>query len=65
DRLELLGSKRDGEAGGGGAGACGQNRLLRADGTTLELPGSVQLELQSGDRLCIATPGGGGYGALP
>jgi 5-oxoprolinase (ATP-hydrolysing) len=50
---------------GGGAGACGQNRLLRADGTTLELPGSVQLELQSGDRLCIATPGGGGYGALP
>ncbi|MFZ9570498.1 MAG: hypothetical protein ACO28M_11725 [Vulcanococcus sp.] len=39
--------------------------MLRADGTTLELPGSVQLELQSGDRLCIATPGGGGYGALP
>ena len=50
---------------GGSPGACGHNSVIRADGCRLSLPGSVQLQLQSGDLLCIATPGGGGYGALP
>lgn len=42
---------------GGDAGQAGVNRL----NDTL-LPGKVQLTLQPGDRLCIETPGGGGYG---
>ncbi|MCP9839742.1 hydantoinase B/oxoprolinase family protein [Synechococcus sp. J7-Johnson] len=47
---------------GGGAGALGRNRLIRADGSELELGGSVQLELAAGEALVIETPGGGGYG---
>ncbi|CAK6687388.1 hydantoinase B/oxoprolinase family protein [Synechococcus sp. CBW1107] len=47
---------------GGGAGALGRNRLIRSDGSELELGGSVQLELAAGDALVIETPGGGGYG---
>ena len=47
---------------GGGPGACGSNALIRADGTAQPLPGSVALELQPGDRVSVATPGGGGYG---
>ena len=48
---------------GGQAGRCGENSLLRADGRREALPGSVAVELQPGDRVCVATPGGGGYGA--
>ncbi len=47
---------------GGGPGAVGTNRLLRADGTVVELPGNAQVEVVAGDRFEIATPGGGGYG---
>jgi len=50
---------------GGAAASCGENRVIRADGRRESLPGSVQVELDSGDRLCIATPGGGGFGVLP
>ncbi len=50
---------------GGGAGACGQNSLRRAGSAQLEpLPGSALVELQPGDQLQMATPGGGGYGAM-
>ena len=42
---------------GGGAGAVGENRL---NGKLL--PGKVALTLQPGDRLLLATPGGGGWG---
>jgi 5-oxoprolinase (ATP-hydrolysing) len=63
--LSLLSGSRDvppfGLAGGG-PGACGSNALIRADGTAQPLPGSVALELQPGDRISVATPGGGGYG---
>ncbi len=48
---------------GGGAGALGRNRLIRADGSELELGGSVELELAAGEALVIETPGGGGYGS--
>lgn len=43
---------------GGGEAAAGCNRL-----NGRELPPKVTIEVGSGDRLVIATPGGGGYGA--
>ena len=46
---------------GAEAGSCGVNALRRADGTELDLPGAVQLDLDSGDALVVKTPGGGGY----
>ncbi|HKK03102.1 MAG TPA: hydantoinase B/oxoprolinase family protein, partial [Gammaproteobacteria bacterium] len=47
---------------GGAAGAPGHNRLIRADGTQAPLGGIAEVELQAGDVLEIATPGGGGFG---
>lgn len=49
-------------AAGGQPGTPGRNRLIR-DGVEQDLPGKVRLQLKAGDRLCIETPGGGGYGA--
>lgn len=43
---------------GGGAGRPGENRL---NGQLL--PGKCQRRVKPGDRLCLATPGGGGWGA--
>jgi N-methylhydantoinase B len=43
---------------GGGNGAPGENRL---NGESL--PGKVALHVAAGDRLSVATPGGGGFGA--
>jgi 5-oxoprolinase (ATP-hydrolysing) len=48
---------------GGAPGAPGRQRVVRADGTAETLPGSAQVELQTGDAIIIETPGGGGYGA--
>jgi N-methylhydantoinase B len=42
---------------GGSNGQAGDNRL-----NGKPLPGKLSLQLQAGDRLSIATPGGGGYG---
>jgi 5-oxoprolinase (ATP-hydrolysing) len=50
---------------GGAAGLPGRNRVLRADGSSEDLPGIVELELSAGDALEIATPGGGGFGPAP
>jgi len=50
-------------AEGGEPGGRGRNTLIR-DGVEQVLPGKVQLQLRSGDRLRIETPGGGGYGAI-
>lgn len=47
---------------GGGPGALGENRLLRADGSEAALPAKVSLTVQSGDAIEIRTPGGGGWG---
>ena len=47
---------------GGEAGAPGRNLLVRADGTEEVLPSKFTRHLQAGDRLCIETPGGGGFG---
>ncbi|MDI6852862.1 MAG: hydantoinase B/oxoprolinase family protein [Deltaproteobacteria bacterium] len=46
----------------GQPGACGENVLLTPHGEQ-PLPGKVNLTLPSGSRLCIRTPGGGGWGA--
>jgi len=42
---------------GGGAGAPGENRLNGG-----VLPGKTTIKVTAGDRLSIATPGGGGWG---
>lgn len=49
---------------GGSPGTSGENRLLRAHSRDAALlPGKVEVDLNPGDILSIATPGGGGYGA--
>ena len=47
---------------GGEAGAPGVNTMLRG-GVEAVLPGKAHVLLGIGDRLRVATPGGGGYGA--
>jgi 5-oxoprolinase (ATP-hydrolysing) len=60
----LTGSRRVAPFGlaGGSDGACGVNTLIRRDGSAQNLPGSIAVDLDPGDRVCVATPGGGGYG---
>ena len=48
---------------GGGAGACGANRVERSDGTIEDLRSCDTRELQAGDAIVIETPGGGGFGS--
>ena len=50
-------------AAGGEDGLVGINRLVKADGSSEELPGSIRVEVHSGDCFEIETPGGGGFGA--
>ena len=47
---------------GGGAGAVGLARIVRADSKVEPLAGIAAFELEAGDRLVIETPGGGGHG---
>jgi len=47
---------------GGGAGALGQAWLCQQEGSWQELPGCFEKQVQAGDQLWIATPGGGGWG---
>jgi 5-oxoprolinase (ATP-hydrolysing) len=47
---------------GGEPALLGRNRLHRADGSVVELPGISQLGVMPGDVLLIETPGGGGFG---
>ncbi|MGB4699780.1 MAG: hydantoinase B/oxoprolinase family protein [Parasynechococcus sp.] len=60
----ISGSRRVAPFGleGGTSGACGENQLIRADGTEESLPGAVQLQLNAGDAIRMFTPGGGGFG---
>ncbi len=46
---------------GGGAGACGVNRIERADGGVEPLGATDTAELNPGDVFVIETPGGGGF----
>ncbi|NJD08622.1 MAG: 5-oxoprolinase [Methylococcaceae bacterium] len=50
---------------GGEPGQAGSNQLQRRGGTVCPLAATVELTLEAGDRLLIATPGGGGYGPAP
>ncbi len=47
---------------GGGDGAVGEQHILRRDGSRQDLEGMDRAELQAGDRLVLATPGGGAWG---
>ncbi len=47
---------------GGRPGACGRQRILRADGTTRELGSIDGYDAETGDAIEIETPGGGGFG---
>jgi 5-oxoprolinase (ATP-hydrolysing) len=48
---------------GGAPGSTGRDRLERADGTVVDLPGKLTFEVRRGDVLRIETPGGGGFGS--
>jgi N-methylhydantoinase B len=62
--VTLLGERRQvppyGLAGGG-AGAAGRDWLVR-DGRVRRIPAKTTFAAEPGDRLCIETPGGGGFG---
>lgn len=47
---------------GGADGACGINRVERADGSVETLEATASVEMEPGDVFAILTPGGGGYG---
>jgi 5-oxoprolinase (ATP-hydrolysing) len=47
---------------GGKPGQCGVNLFIKKDGNVINLGGKNEIQAQPGDRLCIMTPGGGGYG---
>ena len=49
---------------GGGAGAVGINRVVRADGRVEQLAHIGQVDMLPGDIFEIHTPGGGGYGKV-
>jgi len=50
---------------GGNSGRPGVNLLVHASGEVETLPGIARTEVEPGDMLIIATPGGGGYGPIP
>ena len=47
---------------GGAPGARGRNSVTRSDGRVEEIAGKATLAMETGDRLLIETPGGGGFG---
>jgi 5-oxoprolinase (ATP-hydrolysing) len=47
---------------GGSDGACGVNRIERADGGVETLGATASADMQAGDVFVIETPGGGGWG---
>jgi len=47
---------------GGKPGQCGINTLIKKDGKSEILPGTVTVEVEEGDSIQIETPGGGGWG---
>ena len=65
DRQHVTQHRAEGPYGmhGGGSGAPGRQRVLRAGGETVELASVDGIEVEAGDRLLLQTPGGGGWGA--
>jgi 5-oxoprolinase (ATP-hydrolysing) len=47
---------------GGGDGECGRTTVIRADGRREMQAATAAVEVATGDRILIETPGGGGYG---
>jgi 5-oxoprolinase (ATP-hydrolysing) len=47
---------------GGEPGACGRNLLIRNNGVVVNMGGRCSGDWHQGERLCIETPGAGGYG---
>jgi N-methylhydantoinase B len=63
--LSLMGERRRTSPWGlqgGGPGACGEDWLITRDGERRRLPGKTTVDVESGDRLLVRTPGGGGWG---
>ncbi len=63
--LSILSMRRQTEPfglDGGEAGAPGVNMVLRARGEMVGMAGRDELDVDAGDSVLIATPGGGGYG---
>jgi len=48
-------------ANGAAPGQVGENQIIRADGSIQPLPGQATVQVNPGDQIRIATPGGGGY----
>lgn len=46
---------------GGEPGATGRNTVIRADGSEVDLGARAQVEVLTGDRIRVETPGGGGW----
>jgi 5-oxoprolinase (ATP-hydrolysing) len=49
---------------GGEAGKCGENSVIRKDGTVIALKGNDEVDMAEGDTFVIKTPGGGGFGSV-
>ncbi len=63
--LSLMGERRRHRPwglAGGGPGECGEDWLIRRNGSRERLPGKVTLGVEAGERLRVLTPGGGGWG---
>ncbi|MEX1209008.1 MAG: hydantoinase B/oxoprolinase family protein [Acidimicrobiia bacterium] len=63
--LSLIGERRRNRPwglAGGEPGASGEDWLLPRGGGMDRLPGKVTLDVESGDRVRVLTPGGGGWG---
>jgi N-methylhydantoinase B/oxoprolinase/acetone carboxylase alpha subunit len=50
---------------GGMPGKRGINKWIKKDGTEEILPGTITVNVESGDSIQIETPGGGGWGRMP
>jgi N-methylhydantoinase B len=62
----LADRRRNGPYGlnGGAAGSPGENEVLHRDGSRERLPAKGSIHLRRGDRVRIASPGGGGWGRV-
>ena len=49
---------------GGKDGAAGTASIMRCDGSVETMPGKFSTRLRAGERICIETPGGGGWGMV-
>lgn len=66
-QASLITSRRSGQPPyglyGGAPGKLGRNTCVRSNGTIELLGSTAQIQLQTGDRIRIESPGGGGFGA--